>query len=67
MYLAGKDKCLAQKLGGDDASMEKVGQYFSGTMLEARKWLGREDNDEEGDDDEGADEGESDGESSDCE
>ena len=28
MYLAGKDKQLAQNLGGDDAFMKKVEQYF---------------------------------------
>ena len=38
-YLAGKDKNLAKKMGGDDAFVEKVGQYFSGTVLEARRYL----------------------------
>ena len=64
MYLAGKDKCLAQKVGGYDAVMEKFDQYLSDTMLEARKWLGREEDDEEGDD-EGEEDGESDEESAD--
>ena len=39
MYLAGKDKELAKKLGGDDAFMEKVEKYFGGTMLDARRLL----------------------------
>ena len=30
MYLAGKDKQFAKKLGGDDDFMEKVGKYFGG-------------------------------------
>ena len=38
-YLAGRDKGLAKKLGGDDEFVEKVGQYFSGTVLEARRYL----------------------------
>ena len=38
-YLASKDKVFAQKLGGDDDFAEKVAQYFSGTLLEARRYL----------------------------
>ena len=39
--------------GGDDEFMEKVGKYFAGTMMEARRMLGPEDasKDEDGDDD----------------
>ena len=39
MHLAGKDKEFTNDLGGDDASIEKVGQYFGGTMMEARRLL----------------------------
>ena len=39
MYLAGKDKEFAKILGGDDGFMEKVGLYFGGTMMEARRLL----------------------------
>ena len=41
-YLAGQDKGMAKRLGGgggDDKFVEKVGQYFAGTMLEARRYL----------------------------
>ena len=38
-YLASKDKVFAQKLVGDDDFAEKVAQYFSGTLLEARRYL----------------------------
>ena len=38
-YLASKDKVFAQKLRGDDDFAEKVAQYFSGTLLEARRYL----------------------------
>ncbi len=39
MYLAGKDKQLANNLGGDDGFMEKVSKYFGRTMMEARRLL----------------------------
>ena len=39
MYLAGKDKQFANNLDGGDGFMEKVGQYFGGTMMEARRLL----------------------------
>ena len=35
----GKTKGFANNLGGDDGFMEKVGQYFGGTMMEARRLL----------------------------
>ena len=38
-YLASKDKVFAQKLRDDDDFAEKVAQYFSGTLLEARRYL----------------------------
>ena len=38
MYLAGKDKQLAKRLGCDDEILTKVGKYFgSGTMMDARR------------------------------
>ena len=38
MYLAGKDKQLAKRLGCDDEFLTKVGKYFgSGTMMDARR------------------------------
>ena len=30
---------FANKLGGDDEFVEKVAQYFAGTLLEARRYL----------------------------
>ena len=39
LYMAGKDKDFAKKLGGDDVFMDKVGKYFAGTMAEARRML----------------------------
>ena len=61
LYLAGQDKGFAKQLGGDDEFMEKVGKYFAGTMMEARRMLGPEDasKDEDGEDDADADDGES--------
>ena len=38
-YLASKDKVFAQKLGSGDDFADKVAQYFSGTLLEARRYL----------------------------
>ena len=55
---------LTELLGFYAGIIEKIEQYFSGTMLEARKWRGREEDDEEGDD-EGEEDGESDEESAD--
>ena len=60
MYLAGKEKELAKRLGGGDAFMAKVEKYFGGTMMDARRMLEPpdhiSDNDAE-DDDEEDDEG----------
>ena len=39
MYLASKDKGLAKRLGGDDAFIMKVEQYFGGVVLDARRLL----------------------------
>ena len=39
MHLAGQDKNFARELGGDDAFVEKVGMYFAGAMMEARRLL----------------------------
>ena len=39
MYMAGKEQELVKKLGGDDEFMAKVGKYFAGTMMEARRML----------------------------
>ena len=39
LYMAGQDKNFAEKLGGDAEFIEKVGKYFSGTMMEARRLL----------------------------
>ena len=67
MYLAGKDKQFAKRLGGDDAFIAKVEKYFGGTMADARRLLepseqrkGASDDDGEEDDDEdgGGDESE---------
>ena len=38
-YLASQDKMFAKQLGGDDEFVEKVAQYFAGTLLEARRYL----------------------------
>ena len=38
-YLSGKDKQFIKRLGGDDAIMDKVTQYFGGTMMESRRML----------------------------
>ena len=47
-YLAGKDEKFTKKLGGDEAFCAKVSKYFSGTMMEARRWLEPpQDNEEE--------------------
>ena len=47
-YKAGKDKEFSKKLGGDEAFCAKVSKYFSGTMMEARRWLEPpQDNEEE--------------------
>ena len=35
----GEDNEFAIHLGGKDGFMEKVGQYFGGTMMEARRLL----------------------------
>jgi hypothetical protein len=56
LYLAGKNKEFAKKLGGDDDFLDKVEKYLSGTMMEARRLL------EPGEDHEGK----SDDESSEC-
>jgi hypothetical protein len=38
-YLASQNKVFAKQLGGDDEFVEKVAQYFAGTLLEARRYL----------------------------
>ena len=38
-YLASKDKVFVKRLGGDDEFVEKVTQYFAGTLMEARRYL----------------------------
>ena len=38
-YLASTDKEFSKKLGGDDEFVEKVAQYFAGTLMEARRYL----------------------------
>ena len=59
MYLAGKEKEFAKRLGGDDAFIAKVEKYFGGTMVDARRLLepserkGASDDDGEDDDEEG--------------
>ena len=56
MYLAGKEKELAERLGGDDAFMMKVEKYFGGMMMDARRLLEpselNDDDDEDVSDDE---------------
>ena len=42
-YLASQYNMFANKLGGDDEFVEKVAQYFAGTLLEARRYLEPED------------------------
>ena len=54
IYLAGKEKELAKRLGGDDAFMDKVEKYFGGTMMDARRLLEAPER-KEGDDDESDD------------
>ena len=57
MYLAGnkyKEAWFA-KLGVDEAFIEKVAKYFSGTMMEARRWLEPLQENEEEDDHESSD------------
>ena len=39
MYMVGKDKDVATKLGGDAEFITKVEKYFAGTMMEARRFL----------------------------
>ena len=39
MYMAGADKAIVEKLGGDDVFVEKCNRYFAGTMLDARRLL----------------------------
>ena len=57
-YLASKDNAFAKKMGGDDDFAGKVTQYFGGTLLEARRYLEPEVQNDE-DDDENKDDGES--------
>ena len=56
MYLAGKEKEFTKKLGGDEAFMMKVGKYFGGMVMDARRLLEppvrKEGSDDESDDDE---------------
>ena len=54
MYLCGKEKQLAKRLGGDDAFMEKVEKYFGGVVMDARRLLEAPER-KEGDDDESDD------------
>jgi hypothetical protein len=59
MYLAGKEKELAKRLGGDDEFMAKVEKYFGGTMLDARRLLEPiSDEEDESNDDAGGDDDE---------
>ena len=51
-YLASQDKVYAKKFGGDDEFVEKVTQYFGGTLMEARRYLQPEETPEDADDDE---------------
>ena len=37
--ISSTDKVFANKLGGDDDFAKKVGEYFGGTLLEARRYL----------------------------
>ena len=59
MYLAGKEKQFAKRLGGDDAFVAKVEKYFGGTVIDARRLLepserkGASDDDGEDDDEDG--------------
>ena len=56
MYLASKDKGLVKRLGGDDAVIMKVQQYFGGVVQDARRLLEpselKGDSDDDGSDDE---------------
>ena len=59
MYMAGKEKDVTKRLGGDDDLADEFGHYFSGTMMEARRLLeplGEESGDDDGDDSEDVDE-----------
>ena len=55
-YLASQDKVYAKKFGGDDEFVEKVTQYFGGTLMEARRYLEPEGTPEDADDDESSEE-----------
>ena len=70
MYLAGKEKEFAKRLGGDDAFVAKVGKYFGGMMVDARRMLeppsqSKSDSDDDGDDDDDSDDDDDDGSSGD--
>ena len=57
-YLASTDTEFARRLGADDEFVEKVAQYFAGTLMEVRRYLEPEVQSDE-DDDENEDDGES--------
>ena len=51
MYMAGKDKEVANNFGGYDEFMEKMGKYFAGTMMEARRLMEPVEEPNDGDED----------------
>ena len=57
MYLAGKEKEFAKRLGGDDAFMMKVEKYFGGMVMDARRLLEPSER-KDGSDDDGSDDDE---------
>ena len=61
MYLAGKEKEFAKRLGGDDAFMAKVEKFFAGVVLDARRLLEPPAPKDGSDDDDESDEEEDDG------
>ena len=61
MYLAGKEKEFAKRLGGDDAFMAKVEKFFGGVVLDARRLLEPPAPKDGSDDDDESDEEEDDG------
>ena len=57
MYIAGKEKELTKRLGGDDAFMMKVENYFGGMVMDARRLLEPSER-KDGSDDDGSDDDE---------
>ena len=66
MDLAGNEKEFVKRLGGDDAFVAKVGKYFGGMLVDARRMLeppsqSKSDSDDDDDDDDDSDAADDDG------